>query len=137
MLTSIQAYSQVIYEFLDSHPRIQQHTVRIYLQGATVGILEGEVVFEQGIILFLYERLDFLRQQIMLYSYEVRQRGEKLYWYDPQPHPENPALAVNFPHHKHTPPDIKHHRISAPDISFTQANLPFLVAEIERMIAIG
>ena len=137
MLTSIQAYSQVIYEFLDSHPHIQHHTVRIYLQGATVGILEGEVEFEQGFTLYLYERLDFLRQQIMLYSYEVRQRGVKLYWYDPQPHPENPNLAQNFPHHIHTPPDIKHHRIPAPGISFKQANLPFLVTEIEQMIFIG
>jgi hypothetical protein len=137
VLTSIQTYSQAIYEFLDTHPHIQHHTIRIYLQGATVGIMEGDVEFEKGVTLYVYERLDFLRQQIMLYSYEVRQYGEKLYWYDPQPHPENPALAHNFPHHKHVPPDIKHHRTPAPGISFTQANLPFLVGEIERMIAIG
>jgi hypothetical protein len=30
------------------------------------------------------------------------------------------------------PPDLKHNRIPAPDLSFTQPNLPFLIAEIER-----
>lgn len=57
---------------------------------------------------------------------------EKLYWYDSWPHPNDPTLAATFPHHKHISPDIKHHRIPARDLSFTKANLPALIVEIER-----
>jgi len=34
----------------------------------------------------------------------------------------------------HVSPDIKHHRIPAPEMSFTRPNLPFLIAEVERII---
>ena len=54
--------------------------------------------------------------------------------YDPQPHPDAPALQSSHPHHKHIPPDIKHHRIPAPKMSFTQPNLPALIGEIEEML---
>ena len=52
--------------------------------------------------------------------------------YTSWPHPNDPTLAATFPHHKHIPPDIKRHRIPAPDLSFTDPNLPTLIAEIER-----
>jgi hypothetical protein len=68
---------------------------------------------------------------IQRYSYEVYRDDEKLYWYDPFPHPHIPELAGTHPHHKHIQPDVKHHRIPAPDISFAQPNLPFLIREIE------
>jgi len=55
---------------------------------------------------------------------------KKLYWYDPQPHPEEITLLENFPHHKHILPNIKHHRIPATEISFDKPNLPFLIEEI-------
>ncbi len=41
---------------------------------------------------------------------------------------------TTFPHHKHIPPDIKHHRILASNMSFTQANLPALIQEVEELI---
>lgn len=53
---------------------------------------------------------------------------------DPQPHPEDAALATTFPHHLHEPPDIEHHRQPAPGISFTSPNLPTL---IETCIQLG
>jgi len=37
------------------------------------------------------------------------------------------------PHHKHIPPDSKHNRIPAPGLSFTEANLPFLIREVEGL----
>ncbi|MEW5987949.1 MAG: DUF6516 family protein [Chloroflexota bacterium] len=49
--------------------------------------------------------------------------------YDPQPHPENPILAITFPHHYHEEPDIKHNRRPAPGISFETPNLPTLIAD--------
>lgn len=58
-----------------------------------------------------------------------RSAGEKIRWYDPQPHPENPALAVTFPHHRHDPPDIKYNRVPASGIGFDAPNLPQVIAE--------
>jgi len=55
-----------------------------------------------------------------------------LYWYDPQPHPDDPSLASTFPHHKHAPPQIRRNRTPAPGSSFEHPNLDFLVKEIER-----
>ena len=132
MLISIRLYSQTIYAFLDSNASVHGHTIRIYARGAWVGVVEGKVEFDQGLVLRVYERVDFARQRIMAYSYEVWQGQQQLYWYDPQEHPEDASLASSFPHHKHTPPDIKHHRIPAPHLSFTRPNLPALITEIER-----
>ena len=78
--------------------------------------------------------VDFEQGRIRNYSYEIRQAGEKLAWYDPFEHPHIPALASTHPHHKHIQPDIKHHRIPAPGISFEQPNLPYLIEEIEREV---
>ncbi len=134
MLSSIESYSQVIYAFLSTATAVRGHTIRIYPRGATVGIMEGRVEFDQGIVLRVYERLDFARQRIAAYSYEVWQGQRQLYWYDPWEHPDNDSLASSFPHHKHIPPDIKRHRIPATDLSFTRPNLPFLIEEIERQV---
>jgi len=68
------------------------------------------------------------------YGYEVWRNQEKLYWYDPQPHPHEPSLQSTHPHHKHVAPDIKHHRIPAPEMSFTHLNLEALIREIEELI---
>jgi hypothetical protein len=64
------------------------------------------------------------------YSYEAWRADEKLYWYDSQPHPDEPGLAATHPHHKHLPADLRHHRVAAPGLSFTAPNLPFLIGEI-------
>ncbi|NTU42780.1 MAG: hypothetical protein HGA78_06960 [Nitrospirales bacterium] len=68
------------------------------------------------------------------YGYEVWRNGEKIYWYDAQPHPEEPSLQETHPHHKHIPPDIKHNRVPASGMSFITANIPFLIREIEQLI---
>src|SRR5213078_397403 len=94
----------------------------------------GEIIFFAGVRLVVAERLmlDAGTLLIVSYGYEVWRGAEKLYWYDSQPHPDDPTLATTLPHHKHVPPDPKHHRLPAPDLSFTPPNLPFLIAEIER-----
>jgi hypothetical protein len=75
--------------------------------------------------------LDFEQGVIQGYSYAVSRGAERLYWYDPQPHPNEPGLASTHPHHKHVPPNIKRNRIPAPGLSFVQPNLPFLIEEVE------
>jgi len=82
------------------------------------------------------EKLSFADSvgQIISYGYEIWRGSTKLYWYDSQAHPNDPALASTHPHHKHIPPDIKHNRIPAPNLSFDAPNLPFLIQEVERLI---
>ena len=85
------------------------------------------------------ERLLFDRSPGVIdeYGYEVWRESERLYWYDSQPHPNDPALQSTHPHHKHLPPDIKHHRVPAPEMGFTKPNLPALIREIAEMITRG
>ncbi len=87
--------------------------------------------------LTIREKLSFSNSpgEIKGYGYEVWRGNEQMYWYDSQPHPNEPTLASTDPHHKHVPPDIKHNRVPAPGMSFREPNLPFLLAEIERSLA--
>lgn len=82
-----------------------------------------------GIELRVFEYLDFASGEILEYSYSVYRDKDKIRWYDPQPHPENPDLAPTFPHHYHAPPDIKHHRLPAHGISFKSPNLLTLIED--------
>lgn len=100
--------------------------------GPSVAELSGSLEFSNYIVLDAWEDLNFARKVIQAYSYAVERAGQRLYWYDPQPHPNDSRLASTFPHHKHVPPEIKRHRIPAPGLSFEQPNLPFLIEEIER-----
>ena len=133
-LSSLVEYSRFVYPLLEKSDRVHSHPVRLYPRGASIGVLEGEVSFDQQIVLRVYERLDFAAERILAYSYEVWRAQERLYWYDPMPHPNNPSLAHNHPHHKHVPPDIKHNRITAPRLSFDAPNLPFLIREVEGLL---
>jgi hypothetical protein len=132
-LRSIAVYSRYVAELLN-RPTIERSTVVIWSASPYTGIAEGDVFFTQGIRLRLREELDFDAALITSYGYEVYQDENRLYWYDDFPHPNDPTLAVTFPHHKHVPPDIKHNRIPAPDLQFTRPNLPVLIREIETWI---
>ncbi len=134
MILDIQAYERFIYSLPDTFPSIHRSTLVVIRRGPTIAELTGEIEFDQGIILGVWEDLNFARGVIQAYSYWVEQGDERLYWYDPQPHPDDPSLTSTFPHHKHVPPDIKHNRVPAPGISFEQPNLPFLVREIEETL---
>jgi len=135
MLSSLNSYSYFVYTIPDRFPSVQRSTLVLKPKGATVAELEGELEFSQGIVLRVLEIINFATATIEYYSYEVCKGSERLYWYDPQPHPNDPALASTHPHHKHVPPDIKHHRLPAPGLSFDRPNLPFLIQEIERMLS--
>ena len=113
----------------DYAEQIHQSTLKLYSVSALVAIVEGEVFFHNGLRLRVMEVIDFKASQIRKYSYEVWRGEEKICWYDPQPHPENPDLASTFPHHRHEPPEIKHNRRPAPGISFNAPNLPTLIRD--------
>jgi hypothetical protein len=129
-------YELFLYTLLEQFPLVRSSTVVFIRRGATLARVAGELQFEHEIRLIVRERILYHRLPLVIdwYGYEVWQGEEKLYWYDSQPHPDNPELASTHPHHKHIPPDIKHHRIPAPKMSFTRPNLPELIQEIEDLI---
>ena len=92
--------------------------------------ITGAIDFPNGIQLRFNERINIQTARYQKYYYEVRQNNQQLYYYDPQPHPDDPNLASSFPHHKHVPPDMKHNRQPAPHLSFDRPNLPALIKEI-------
>jgi hypothetical protein len=129
-------YELFLYTLAEQFPSVHSSTVVFIRRGATLARVVGELYFEQNIRLVVRERILYQRLPLVTdwYGYEVWQGQEKLYWYDSQPHPDDPTLASSHPHHKHIPPDIKHNRIPAPNMSFTRPNLPMLIQEIEELI---
>jgi hypothetical protein len=137
MLPSLSEYELLIYGLPDRYPSIRQSTLIIIRHGPTFAELLGTIEFEASVLLTVWEDLDFARGIIQGYSYSVSQGAERLYWYDPQPHPEDSSLKGTFPHHKHVAPDIKHHRVPAPGIAFDAPNLLKLIEEIEQDLLSG
>jgi hypothetical protein len=129
-------YELFLYMLTEQFPSVRSSTIVFIRRGATLARVAGELYFEHNLRLVVRERILYQRLPIVIdwYGYEVWQGEEKLYWYDSQPHPDDPTLASSHPHHKHIPPDIKHNRIPAPNMSFTRPNLPVLIQEVEELI---
>ena len=130
---SPQDYELYVYTLMEHFPSIRRSTLTFVRLGSTLAGVAGELQFDDGYRPVILERHRYDRKPMVIdgYGYEVWPRGEKLYWYDSQSHPNEPQLNPTHPHHKHIPPDIKHHRIPAEQLSFSKPNLPFLVQEIE------
>jgi hypothetical protein len=129
-------YELFLYTLADRFPSIRRSTLAFIRRGVSLARVSGELYFEAEFRLVVRERLLYQRLPLVLdwYGYEAWRGEEKLFWYDPQPHPDEPDLQSTHPHHKHIPPDIKHHRVPAPAMSFTQPNLPVLIREIEQLL---
>lgn len=136
-LHSLPDYEQFIYALPQQYLSIRRSTLTVIRRGAKVARLTGEIELANGYRIVVREKLSFAETPGLIkgYGYEVWRGGEKLYWYDSQPHPNDSTLAATHPHHKHVPPDIKRHRVPAPGLSFTQPNLPYLIAEVEALPA--
>ncbi len=130
MLPSLADYELLVYSLPSLYSSIRRSTLVVIRRAPAFAELAGVVEFENDITLTIWEDLNFARNVIQGYSYAVDRRRERLYWYDPQPHPNDPSLSSTFPHHKHVPSNIKRHRVPAPDVSFERPNLPFLIEEI-------
>jgi len=129
-------YELFLYTLTEHFPSVRHSSITMIRFGATLARVSGEVRFDQGTRLVVRERILYHRLPAVIdwYGYEVWKNEEKLYWYDSQPHPNDPTLQATHPHHKHIPPDIKHNRIPAPEMSFNQPNLPTLIREIEKLV---
>ncbi|MCK8600487.1 toxin-antitoxin system TumE family protein [Desulfoferrobacter suflitae] len=126
---SRQEYESLLYSLVERHPEVSASTLRLYSSSPTTALVRGSVHFHSGIELRVFEYLDLTDGEIFDYSYSVFRGEERVCWYDPQPHAENPVLAPTFPHHRHEPPHIKHNRRPAPGITFQAPNLPTLIAD--------
>lgn len=133
---SLREYEIFVYTLPQRYSSLLHSTLVVAQRGRGLAELKGEIAFSGEHRLAVYERLTWDTGPLTIegYSYEVWRGNEKLYWYDSQPHPNDPTLASTHPHHKHIPPDIKHHRVPAPGLSFTSPNLSFLIAEIESSL---
>ena len=133
---SLAEYEQFVYTLQQQYPAVLRSTLTVARRGRGLVLLTGELHFTRGYRLVVYEMLTWDAGPLLIqhYGYEVWCANEKLYWYDPQPHPDQPALASTHPHHKHVAPDIKHHRIPAPGLRFDGPNLSLLIDEIEHQL---
>ena len=129
-------YELFLYTITEAFSSVHSSTLAFIRRGATLARVAGVLYFAYNVRLVVRERVLYNRLPLVVdwYGYEVWQNDVKLYWYDSQPHPNNPDLASTHPHHKHVPPNIKHNRIPAPDMSFVRPNLPALIQEIEALI---
>ncbi len=131
---SLRDYEDFVYALPERYASILRSTLTVVRRGTHRADVTGTLGFRGEVRLTVYEYLvwDPKVVRIEVYGYEVWRGTERLFWYDSQPHPNDPSLASTHPHHKHIPPDIKHHRIPAPGLSFERPNLAFLIEEIER-----
>jgi len=132
---SLAEYEQFVYTLQQRYPAICRSTLTVIRRGAAAARLTGQLEISDY-RLVVREKLSFVDEPglITSYGYEVWRGDEKLYWYDSQPHPDDPTLASTDPHHKHVPPDIKHHRIPVPELSFSRPNLHVLIEEVEQLL---
>jgi hypothetical protein len=98
-------YELFIYSLRRQFPVVRRSTVRFVRRGTTLARVVGELYFDKNVRLVVRERILYHRLPAVIdeYGYEVWQGDEKLYWYDPQPHPDDPTLQSTHPHHKHIP----------------------------------
>jgi hypothetical protein len=132
-LASLAGYSRFMAELLD-RPDVIRSTINVWSASPYTGVAEGEVLFKGEVRLRIREEIDFDEKLITSYGYEVYKKGEKEYWYDDFPHPNDPELAYTYPHHKHVSPNIKENRIPAPNLNFSTPNIPFIIQELESLI---
>lgn len=129
-------YELFIYTLTEQFPIVRYSTVTFVRRGASLARVAGDIHFDFEIRLVIRERIVIAPTPVVIdaYGYEGWRGEERLFWYDPQPHPGDLLLQTTYPHHKHVPPDIKQNRIPAEKMSFAQPNLPALIQEISNLI---
>ncbi len=134
-LRSPEDYELFLYTITEQFPAVCRSTLTFVRVGATLARVAGELFLDGSVRIVVRERLLYNRLPLTIewYGYEIWMGEEKQYWYDSQPHPNDPVLKSSYPHHKHIPPDIKHNRIPAPEMSFTQPNIPTIIENAGKM----
>lgn len=93
-LRTIEDYELFLYTLTEQFPSVRRSTVTLIRRGASLARVAGELYFAHDLRLVLRERLVYDRLPISIewYGYEVWRGEENLYWYDSQPHPDEPLL---------------------------------------------
>ena len=93
-LRAIEDYELFLYTLKQQFKSIRHSTVILTRRGASLVRVAGELQFDHGIRLIVRERILYHRLPAVLdeYGYEVWYDKEKLFWYDAQPHPNDPTL---------------------------------------------
>ena len=78
---SREEYEHFIYSLPDRYPVISFSTLVLKTLGATVGKVEEEIHFPNQIRLKVFELVDFAKNRIVSYTYQVYRAKECLYWY--------------------------------------------------------
>jgi hypothetical protein len=104
--SSLRDYERFVYTLQERFPSITRSTLIVVQRGRLHAELRRALALEGEHRLVVYKRLSWDTGPLTIegYSYEARRGGERLYWYDSQPHPDDPTLASSHPHHKHAPP---------------------------------
>lgn len=123
-------YSSFLFSLEYQFPEITNSQIKFYSIEPDLFFAKGTIEFNFEIRLTFHEAINFSKKRMVRYAYEVYQKNQLLYFYDPQEHPDDFNLASSFPHHKHIHPNIKRNRHPAPDLSFDRPNLHFLIREI-------
>jgi hypothetical protein len=135
-LRTAEDYELFLYSLPEQFSSVRRSTITFVRRGISLARVIGELYFDHDFRVVVRERVLYHRLPAILdwYGYEVWRGEEKLFWYDPQPHPNELKLQSTHPHHKHVHPDIKHNRIPAPEMSFDRPNLPQIIREVESLI---
>lgn len=96
---SLRDYEEFIYTLPQRYLFIVSSTLVVAQRGAKFATISGEIILPEGYRLTIAELVTFDTGPLALerYGYEVWQGNEKLYWYDSQPHPDNPLLSSTHP----------------------------------------
>jgi hypothetical protein len=137
MAFSREEYEILLYTLPSRRTEVVTSSLRLYANSATTALVRGVVQLRNGVELHVFEYLDLTDGELLDYNYEVFHNGEKIRWYDSQPHREDMSLQSTFPHHYHEEPDIKRHRLPAHGISSTVPNLPTLISDCLELGQLG
>lgn len=91
-LRSVEDYELFLYTLTEQFTVVRQSNMTLVRLGATLARVSGELHFAKEIRLVIRERILSHRLPVVIdwYGYEVWRGTEKLYWYDSQPHPNDP-----------------------------------------------
>src|SRR3972149_518970 len=97
---SLREYELFVYTLPEQFRNVGRSTLVVAQRGRLFAEVTGEATLPDGYRLLVYERLVWDTGPIAIedYSYEVWNGSDKLYWYDSQPHPNDPTLASTHPH---------------------------------------
>ena len=99
-LRTSEDYELFLYSLREQFPSVIRSTVVFIRVGTTLARVVGELNFKHNVRAVIRERVIYDRLPAIIdwYGYEIWRGEEKLYWYDPQPHPDDPTLQSTHPH---------------------------------------